>query len=116
MMQAKLTQYCGAVGISNTQPFTHELKHKKCIFTELFSQLFFQIPFFFHNSVFLFLFLAVFLILKLISRKIPIIYMYHMLLLPSLKHDQQHDYSLPLLLRGNTEFNPAPKRYVSNTF
>lgn len=42
--------------------------------------------------------------------------MYHIFLLPSLKHDQRHDYSLPLLLHGDIDFNPAPKCNVSNIF
>ena len=66
-----LIQYRGTVGISNSQHFIFNLKYKsQCLLIHSHSNVLSHYTCFFCNSVLLFLFLAVFLILKLNSCKI----------------------------------------------
>ena len=113
-----LIRYRGTVRIFDSQHFVFYLKHKNqslLIFSQ--SNIFSHYVCFFRNSFLLFLFLAVFLILKLNSckrsnnsRVSPF------LVAPIKTWLATWFYSLLLLLSGDVELNPGPKRNSSNTF
>ena len=69
-MSVNLIQYRGTVGILISQHFVFDLKHKiQSLLIHSHSNVFSQYACFFRNSILLFLFLAVFLILKVNSCK-----------------------------------------------
>ena len=109
-MLINLIQYRGTVGIFNRQHFVFDLKHKiQSLLIHSHSHFFSHYACFFRNSVLLFLFLAVFLILKLNSCKrsnnsrvspFPVVIIKTWL--------ATWFYSLLLLLNGDVELNPGP--------
>ena len=112
-----MIQYRGTVGIFKRQHFIFDFKHKSQSLIHSHSNVFSLYACFFRNSVLLFLFLAVFLILKLNSckrsnnsRVSPILVVIIKTWLAT------WFYSLLLLLSGDVELNPGPKRNYSNAF
>ena len=118
-MPTNLIQYRGTVGNFNNQHFVFDLKHKiqQSLLIHSHSNVFSHHACFFHNSVLLFLFLAVFLILKLNSCKRSNNSRVSPFLVVIIKTWlATWFYSLLLLLSGDVELNPGPKRNYSNAF
>ena len=117
-MPVNLIQYHGTVGISNSQHFVFYLNHKiQSLLIHSHSHAFSHYACFFRNSVLLFLFLAVFLILNFNSfkrsnnsRVSPFLVVINKTWLATWFH------RLLLLLSGDVELNPGQKRNFSNTF
>ena len=117
-MSVNLIQYHGTVGIFNSQHFVFDLKHKiQSLLIHCHSNVFSHYACFFHNSVLLFLFLPMFLILKLNSCKRNNNSCVSPFLVVIIKTWlATWFYSLLLLLSGDVELNPGPKRNYSNAF
>ena len=117
-MPVNLIQYRGTVGIFNSQHFVFDLKHKiQSLLIHSHSHVFSHYACFFRNSVLLFLFLAVFLILKLNSCKRSNNSRVSSFLVVIIKTWlATWFYSLLLLLSGDVELNPRPKHNYSNAF
>ena len=112
-MPINLIQYRGTVGIFKSQYFVFDLKHKRqflLIHSHYNSFGFLQYACFFCNSVLLFLFLAVFLILKPNSCKRSNNSRVSPFLVAVIKTWlEAWFYSLLLLLSESVELNPGPK-------
>ena len=118
-MPVNLIQYRGRVVNFNNQHFVFDLKHKiqQSLLIHSHSNVFSHHACFFRNSVLLFLFLAVFLILKLNSCKRSNNSRISPFLVVIIKTWlATWFYSLLLLLSGDVELNPGPKRNYSNAF
>ena len=117
-MSFNLIQYRGTVGILISQHFVFDLKHKiQSLLIHSHSHVFSHYACFFRNSVLLFLFLAVFLILKLNSCKRSNNSRVSPFLVVIIKTWlATWFYSLLLLLSGDVELNPGPKHNYSNAF
>ena len=117
-MAVNLIQYRGTVGSFNNQHFVFVLKHKmQSLLIHSHSHAFSYYACFFRNSVLLFLFLAVFLILKLNSCKRSNNSRVSPFLVVVIKTWlATWFYSLPLLWSGGVELNLGPKRNYSNAF
>ena len=117
-MPVNLIQYRGTVGIFNSQHFVFDLKHKiQSLLIHSCSHVFSHYACFFRNSVLLFLFLALSLILKFNSCKRSNNSCVSPFLVVIIKAWlATWFYSLHLLTRGDVELNQGPKRYYSNAF
>ena len=113
-----LIQYRGTVGIFNSQHFFFDLKHKiQTFLIHSHSHIFSNYSWFLRNSVLLFLFLAVFLILKLNSCKRSNNSRVSPFLVVIIKTWLvKWFYSLLLSLSGDVELNPGQTRNYSNAF
>ena len=117
-MLVNLIQYCETVGVFNSQHLVFVLKHKiQSLLIHSHSHVFSHCTCFFCNSVLLFLFLAVFLILKLNSCKRSNNSCVSPFLVVVIKTWlATWFYSLLLLLSEDFELNPRPKHNYSNAF
>ena len=117
-MPVNLIQYRGTVGIFNSQHFVFDLKHKiQSLLIHSHRNVFSHYACFFRNSVLLFLFLAVFLILKLNSCKRSNNSRVSPFLVVIIKTWlATWFYSLLLLLSGDVKLNPGPKRTIATLF
>ena len=117
-MPVNFIQYRGTVGIFNSRHFVFDLKYKdQPLLVQSHSNVFYITPPYPEQCCF-FLFLAVFLILKLNickknsnSRASPFLVAVFKTWL-----EAAWFYSLPLLLSGDVELNPVPKRNPRNAF
>ena len=117
-MPVNLIQYRGTVGIFNSQLFVFDLKHESWSSrNRSHSNVFSHYTCFFCNSVLLFLFFAVFLILKLSSCKRSNNSPVSLFLVAVIKTWLvTWFYSLLLLLSVHVELNPGPKLRPNNAF
>ena len=113
-----MIQYRETVGIFNSQHFVSDLKHKiQSLLIRSHSHVCSNYACFFRNSVFLFQFLALSLILKFNSCKRSNNSCVSPFLVVIIKAWlAARFYSLHLLTRGDVELNQGPKRYYSNAF
>ena len=113
-----LIQYRETVGIFNSQYFVFDLKHKiQSLLIRSHSHVFSHYACFFRNSVRLFLFLALSLILKFNSCKRSNNSCVSSFLVVIIKAWlATWFYSLYLSTRGDVELNQGPKRYYRKAF
>ena len=106
------------MGIFNSEHFIFNLKHKiQSLLIHSYSHVFSHYVCFFRNSALLFLFLAVFLILKLNScKRSNNLHASPFLAFIIKTWLATWFYSLLLLLSGDVELNPGPKCNYSNAF